>query len=98
MAEIKTLEDVNQLALKGNQRALEELSGAAFGGSSEARRMISQIESKNIVFKDVEEVSKISKRSNLRQIIFHPLESLRTKAIQELVGGRIKTSFRGYYY
>jgi hypothetical protein len=84
MAGLNPLEYINSLACNGNIAALDELSKIANGGNVEARKMIRQIEASNIVFRD-EESPKIPKRSDLVQIIFHPIESLRTKARQILV-------------
>lgn len=83
MAGLTELEKNYQLALKGNPNALDEVSKKAFGGNIRAKEMIREIENHKIVFIEVvEETSKMPKRSNLGQIIFHPLESLLTKIRQ----------------
>jgi len=78
-----SVEEAYRLALEGNQLGLEILSSYANGNDVDvrARKFIHDIEDREIIFGE-EEHPPAGKRSNLIDILRHPITSIRTKMRQ----------------
>ena len=82
MAEkILGVQEAYKQVLLGNPDALNQLSQYANGGDNTARKLIHQIKEKAITFRQ-EDLPKLKGRSNLVEVLVHPIRAFRTKIRQ----------------